>query len=72
MIGQKGLVENIRQELHLPEFGKPPEFSIPFHGFHCDRIGSILVDRDRSRINRVRLLQRLPEEPPGGSGVLSR
>jgi hypothetical protein len=59
-------VKYIRQELHLPKLGEAPEFSTPFHGSRGDRIGRIFVDRDGPRIDRMRPLQRFPEESSGG------
>ena len=43
------LLDDIVQELHLPEFGEPPELSGTFHRLRRYRIGGILVDRDSPR-----------------------
>src|SRR3954451_1843876 len=63
------LLDNVIQKLHLPEFGKPPELAGTFHSLRRNWIGSVLVDRDGPRIDRVWLPQGLPEEAPGGSRI---
>ena len=63
------LLDDVIQELHLPDFGKAPEFSALLHGFCRDWIGGILVDREGSRIGRMRLLQRLPEKASCRGGI---
>ena len=40
------LLDDVIQELHLPQFGKAPEFSLTFHGFRRNRVCSVLVHRD--------------------------
>lgn len=47
------LLDDIIQKFYLPEFGKPPEFSILFHDVHRNGIGGVLIDGDGSRIGRV-------------------
>jgi hypothetical protein len=64
------LLNDVVQELDLPEFGKAPEFSNLLHSFRRDGIGRILVDRDGPRIDRMRLPQGFLEETLGSSRIL--
>ena len=57
------LLDNIIQILALPETRTAPEFAVSLHLRDRPWIGGVLVDRDRARIDGVRLRERLAEEP---------
>ena len=54
---------------NLPQFGEAPELLVLLHVGHCLGIGGVPVDRDGSRIDRVRPGQCFPEEALGGLGI---
>src|ERR1700688_2314117 len=57
------LLDNIIQILALPETRTAPEFAVSLHLRDRPWIGGVLVDRERARIDGVRLRERLAEEP---------
>src|ERR1700722_2859576 len=57
------LLDNIIQILALPETRTAPEFAVSLHLRDRPWIGGVLVDRERARIDGVRLRKRLAEEP---------
>lgn len=63
------LLNDVVQELHLPEFGETPELSGTLHSLRRYRIGGILVDRDSPRIDCMCLRQGFPEEALGSSRI---
>src|SRR3954447_24409535 len=63
------LLNDVVQVFDLAQSREPPQLSIALHGRDRGRIGRILVNRDRARVPRVRLAQRLAEEALGGRGI---
>src|SRR3954452_19640814 len=63
------LLNDVVQVFDLPQSREPPQLTIALHGRDRSRIGRVLVDRDRAGVHRVRLAQRLAEEPLGGRGI---
>src|SRR5258707_11178168 len=57
------LLDNIIQILALPETRTAPEFAVSLHLRDRPWIGGVLVDRERARIDGVRLRERLAGEP---------
>ena len=57
------LLDNIIQILALPGERTAPEFAVSLHLRDRPWIGGVLVDRERARIDGVRLRERLAEEP---------
>jgi hypothetical protein len=57
------LLDNIIQIFALPHTSAAPKFVIPLHVHDRPWISGILVDRHRTRIDGVRLRERLAEEP---------
>src|SRR6202043_1240357 len=57
------LLDNIIQILALPQARTAPEFAVSLHLRDRPWIGGVLVDRERARIDGVRLRERLAEEP---------
>src|SRR3954464_3758007 len=63
------LLNDVVQVFDLAQPGEPPQLTLALHRRDRGRIGRVLVDRDRARIARVRLAQRLAEEPLRRRGI---
>ena len=63
------LLDDVVEVLDLAQAREPPQLTIALHRRDRGRIGRILVDRDRAWVSRVRLPERLAEEPFRRRGV---
>src|SRR4051794_10768009 len=63
------LLNDVVEVFDLAQPGEAPQLALALHRRDRGRIGRILVHRDRARVDRVRLAQRLAEEPLGGRGI---
>ena len=63
------LLDDGIQEFRLPKFGEAPECSLWFQSFRCNGVGCALIHCDGTRIERMQLLQRLPEGPSSSSRI---
>src|SRR5215213_4843057 len=63
------LLNDVVEVLDLAQPGEAPQLTIALHRRDRGGIGRILVDRDRARVPRMLLAQRLAEEPLGGRGI---
>src|SRR3982750_3212190 len=63
------LLDDVVQVFDLAQPGEAPQLAIALHRRDRGRIGGILVNRDRARVPRMWLAQRLAEEPLGGPGI---
>src|SRR3954451_16106858 len=63
------LLNDVVQVFDLAQPGEPPQLTLALQGRDRGGIGRVLVDRDRARVPRMRLAQRLAEEPLGGRGI---
>src|SRR3954465_11570439 len=63
------LLDDVVEVLDRAQAGEAPQLTLALHRRDRGRIGRILVHRDRARVDRVRLAQRLSEEPLGGRGI---
>lgn len=73
------LFHDVVEELALPQAGEAPQLAIPFQLLDGRRTGRVLVHRDGTRVDRMRLPQRLAEEalrgrrvPPGREQEVDR
>src|SRR5215213_9396270 len=56
------LLDDVVEVLDLAQPGEAPQLTLALHRRDRGRIGRVLVDRDRARIARMGLAQRLAEE----------
>src|SRR3954466_339669 len=63
------LLNDVVEVLDLAQPREAPQLTLALHRRDRGRIGRILVNRDRAWVHRVRLAQRLAEEPLGGRGI---
>src|SRR4051794_15175417 len=63
------LLNDVVEVFDLAQPGEPPQLTLALQGRDRGRIGRILVNRDRARVPRMWLAQRLAEEPLGGRGI---
>src|SRR4051812_29264555 len=63
------LLNDVVEVLNLAQPGEAPQLTLALHRRDRGRIGRVLVHRERAGVDRVRLAQRLAEEPLRGRGV---
>ena len=66
------LLDDVVQVFALPQPREAPQLARSLHVSHRTRVGRVLVYRDRAWVDRVRLRQRLAEEPSGRCGIAPR
>ena len=63
------LLDDVVQVFALTQPREAPQLACPLQVRHRARVGRVLVHRDRPRVDRVRLGQRLAEEPLRRRGI---